>query len=293
MRYDVPLKELFHQAPQQLLQILTGCQALELLNLEYPAVKSRRPDLVARLTDGRIYHLELQTQNDENMLWRMLEYYTLIYQDYGVAPLQQVLYVGKDKANFTTHYQTENLSFRYELKDIRELDCHALLQSDSLADNVLAVLCRLDKPAQVLRTILSRIDRLDDKSRKDMLLILASLTNLRGLNPLLQQEEQQMSIEISIENNLFMQKAYRQGQADGEQKGKQEGEQKGKQEGKREGKREGKQEGEANILCRLLEKKFGPLSPKLRKKIKSASVEDLEKWTDRLFEAQSLDELLG
>ena len=57
MRYDVPLKELFHQAPQQLLQMLTGCQALELLNIEYPAVKSRRPDLVARLTDGRIYHL--------------------------------------------------------------------------------------------------------------------------------------------------------------------------------------------------------------------------------------------
>lgn len=81
-----------------------------------------------------------------------------------------------------------------------------------------------------------------------MLLILASLAHLRELNPLLQQEEQQMSIEISIKNNLFMQKAYRQGQADGEQKG----EQKGKQ--------EGKQEGEAKILCQLLEKKFGPLS---------------------------------
>jgi hypothetical protein len=40
-------------------------------------------------------------------------------------------------------------------------------------------------------------------------------------------------------------------------------------------------------------KKFGPLSPKLKKKIKSALVEDLEKWTDRLFEAQSLEELLG
>lgn len=74
-----------------------------------------------------------------------------------------------------------------------------------------------------------------------MLLILASLANLRGLNPLLQQEEQQISIEISIENNLFMQKAYRQGQADGEQKGK--------------------QEGEANILCRLVERRFGPLPP--------------------------------
>ena len=55
-----------------------------------------------------------------------------------------------------------------------------------------------------------------------------------------------MSIEISIKNNVFTQKAYLQDQFDDEHKGK--------------------QVGETNILCRLLEKKFGPLPPSLEER---------------------------
>jgi predicted transposase YdaD len=275
MHYDVPLKELFHQAPQQLLRLLTGCEAVELLNIEYPAVKSRRADLVARLSNGSIYHLELQSKNDHKMLWRMLEYYSLLYQHYATPPLQQVIYVGQARANFTTQIQTEQLRFHYEFIDIRDIDCQTLLQSHSLADNVLAILCRLDNPAGVLRTLLSRINVLDDKTRKDMLLILANLADLRGLNPLLEQERQQMSIEISLENNIFMQEAYQKGQSFGEQIGLQ----------------AGKQAGEAHILCKMLEKRFGRLSPEIEQKIMTASLEQLEIWTDKLLDVATLDAL--
>ena len=43
-------------------------------------------DLVAWLTDGRLYHLELQSGNDRTMAWRMLEYYFLLWKRYGVKP---------------------------------------------------------------------------------------------------------------------------------------------------------------------------------------------------------------
>src|SRR5690349_902464 len=94
MRYDATLKELFQSPPQRLLQLLSGGQAQELLTVEYPAVRVRRPDLLVRLIDGRLYHLELQSSNDSEMAWRMLEYLLLIHRQFGNAPLQQVLYVG-------------------------------------------------------------------------------------------------------------------------------------------------------------------------------------------------------
>ena len=61
MRYDTTLKTLFQAPPQQLLRLLVGGQAQEMLTIEYPTVRMRRPDLVVRLTDGRLYHLELQS----------------------------------------------------------------------------------------------------------------------------------------------------------------------------------------------------------------------------------------
>ena len=72
MRYDTTLKTLFQAPPQQLLRLLVGGQAREMLTIEYPTVRMRRPDLVVRLTDGRLYHLELQSDNDASMPWRML-----------------------------------------------------------------------------------------------------------------------------------------------------------------------------------------------------------------------------
>jgi len=70
MRYDTTLKELFQAPPPRLLEILIHGQIEELLTVEYPSVGMRRTDLVARLTDGRLLHLELQTEDDPGMPWR-------------------------------------------------------------------------------------------------------------------------------------------------------------------------------------------------------------------------------
>ncbi len=279
MRYDIPLKDLFQQAPQQLLRLLTGFEAEEWLNVEFPSLKLRKPDLVVRLSNGQLYHLELQSRNDDEMLWRMLEYFLLIRQHYGIEPLQQVLYVGQEKPRFLTSYQSSRLSFHYELVDIRTIDCQPLLQSDLLPDNILAILCRLDDPTQVLRTLLAKIYQLNNKQSKDMLLFLANLSTLRNLSPLLEQEKHNMALELTLEGNIFLQDAYRKGRYFGEEKGLQKGLQKGLI------------EGEATVLIRLLEKRFGTLSPEIKQQIMNASLEQLERWTDKLFDLQRLEEL--
>src|SRR6266705_6607148 len=100
----------------------------------------RRPDLVVRLTDGRFYHLELQSTNDPAIPWCMLEYFYLLCQTYGQPPYQQVLHVGDAALSMAVRLAYPTLSFQYEAIDIRTLDGERLLASAALEDNLVALL---------------------------------------------------------------------------------------------------------------------------------------------------------
>src|SRR5713226_4263105 len=94
MQFDTILKTLFQSSHLLLLESLTDVPIREWINVEIPKAQMNKLDLVAWLTDGRLYHLELQSGNNSDMPWRMLEYYFLLWKRYGVQPLQQVIYVG-------------------------------------------------------------------------------------------------------------------------------------------------------------------------------------------------------
>lgn len=90
-----------------------------------------------------------------------------------------------------------------------------------------------------------------------------------------------------------MEAEYRQkGLEDGRQVGLEEGRQKGLKEGLKEGRQEGRQEGVRNTLLRLLAKRFGKVSPAVRKRIEAIeSVEELGGLVDRILEIRSIEEL--
>ncbi len=67
---------------------------------------------------------------------------------------------------------------------------------------------------------------------------------------------------------------------------------KGKAEGKAEGKVEGKAEGKAETLERLLLRRFGSIPAPLRERIHSASGEELDRWSDRIFDATSAQQVV-
>ena len=68
--------------------------------------------------------------------------------------------------------------------------------------------------------------------------------------------------------------------------------QKGRKEGRKEGRKDGRKEGEVHIFRRLLQGKFGANLPAhLEEKLKGASLEEIETWTDRLLNAQSLEDV--
>ncbi|MEO5333969.1 MAG: hypothetical protein H7839_18300, partial [Magnetococcus sp. YQC-5] len=180
-QYDTTFKDLFEQPPQTLLQILIGRQAVELLRVEFASTQKRFPDLVFLMEDDSIFHLDLQCQS-EGMDWRMLMYYALIRQRYpGKVLLQKVLYVGQAAWQPKAAIEENNLFFRYEVVDIRTIDCRELMDSPSLEENILAVLCRMDHQKETIREILYRISELPDKARADALTKLLILCRLRQL----------------------------------------------------------------------------------------------------------------
>lgn len=79
---------------------------------------------------------------------------------------------------------------------------------------------------------------------------------------------------------------------EGEQAGREKGRQEGRQEGEHIGREKGRQEGAGTLLRRYLHRKFGaPLDAAVESKLSSASLDEIEKWMDRIGEAQSLDDV--
>ncbi len=65
-----------------------------------------------------------------------------------------------------------------------------------------------------------------------------------------------------------------------------------RREGRAEGHAEGHAQGRAEMLLRLIERRFGSLTPDVTARVRAARDDQLERWADALFTAPSLTELL-
>ena len=200
-KLDITLRDVIQEIPPKFIQILTGKSATKLLDTSLPEVKDRRVDFLVELEDGKIFHLELQTTNDKNMPFRMLEYYTLISQKYPSKDiLQMVLYLGEKPLKMENKIEKENLKFSYILKDIKEIKCEELLESEDLTDKILAVLCDVKNPSKYFREILTELSKLPERKRRDYLKKLLNLLSYRPkLMEELRKEENKMPLTIDKE----------------------------------------------------------------------------------------------
>ncbi len=88
-------KQLITESADVVLPMLgTKSHVKQWLNVELPKTQNLRVDLLAELESGRRTHLELQSRNDPEMPFRMLEYAVAIYRREGKFPIQLLVYVG-------------------------------------------------------------------------------------------------------------------------------------------------------------------------------------------------------
>ncbi|MBF0426701.1 MAG: hypothetical protein HQL66_12870 [Magnetococcales bacterium] len=273
MRYDTTLKDLFQEPPQHLLRLLVGKRGLALLPMEFPATMRRVPDLVLAMEDHSILHVDMQS-TAEPMEWRMLMYYALIRQRYPKQALvQKVLYLGMEPWRFPVAIEEPALRFSCEVVDIRDIDCRRMLESPSLEENILAVLCRMEDGRDTIREVLRRISHLKPKARADALTKLVVLSGLRRLETTVQEEADRMAITVDVMENAVLRGLFLKTQQESEAKGR--------------------QEGGAYLLLYQIERRFGSPPEWVKAKLAAADLEMLKAWSQRVWDVASLEELFG
>ena len=275
-QFDVTLKLLLRAPSGVLLRTLSGGSVVRWLEVETLKVEARRMDLLCRMSDGGLLHLELQSSNDPEMPLRMAEYALAVKRKFGRIPRQIVLYVGRSRLRMTDTLKEGSLDFRYELVDFRKLDGEALLASPDLGDNVLAVLARLNNRRDAVSRIISRIGNLKGSRRDEMIAQLTILAGLRGLEETVQEAMENMPIVVDLMKNKILAKGYLRAEALGEARGE----------------ARGKAAGERTILLRLMQKRFGTLPHWVDERLADKTSDELEQLGLRLLDAQTLGDLM-
>jgi hypothetical protein len=79
----------------------------------------------------------------------------------------------------------------------------------------------------------------------------------------------------------------------GEEKGQAKGRKQGLKEGLEQGLVQGHKQGQENLLLRQLERKFGPLDPQTRTRVRRADANQLLEWAERILTADRLEQVFA
>ena len=267
--YDVALKRILTRPGSALLAALTGASRLRWLNVELPRVNNTRVDLLGETAAGKLIQIELQSRNEKNFEIRMGEYLFAIARRFGRVPMQIVLYVGRARLSLKNGIEDEDLSYRFHVVDIRDLDGERLLASPHLSDNVIAILTRLGSEPGAVRKILERIADGPEAERAEALTEVSILAGLRKLDEQVERETRKMPIHESIMNNSIFGPRIKQGLE------------------------QGRIEGQREVLLGLIKKKFGAVAPRIRKRVASLDADHLKAATLTILDAQKPEDLFS
>ena len=268
--------------------------------------QQREDDIVWRVKVGGdwlyLYLLiEFQSSVDKYMALRMMVYVGLLYQDLikrgdvladGRLPpiLPIVLYNGSQRWTAATDVADLIPLVPGLVEQYKPRLSYLLIDESNYNDAELASLNNLvaavfrfehaDNPAAMQDLISLLIDWLDDRPdlrRMFSLWIRATLMRKKNYAILLPQVDDLQEIKVMLSDRLEQWAlAYI---AEGELKGKLEGRQ------------EGRQEGEMLALQKLLSKRFGAIPADITRLIANAPVESIERWLDRIIDAQQLADI--
>ncbi len=278
---DIALKDIFEEVPHRLSKILSPAPIKELLPTSLPSTELR-VDFLAIFEDESILHMEFQSFNDTNMPWRMLRYYTAIAEKYKTHNIKQlVVYVGNEKLRMKSSLKIKNLVFKYEILDIRQIDCRVLLESPDPMDRLLACLCKVEDEVYLIEKLIKTMEGMNEEERKDYLLKALTLTELRpNLRIKLTEEVKPMPIVVRPEDIKLPKKKlrkdvlYRLGLEEGKKEGEVIGIEKGRKEGEVIGIEKGLLKSAQDMFIAVVEVKLGYVPEGLEEKVREIKDRD-------------------
>lgn len=209
MRKDIISKEAILAITQDIAHYILNLDVKDIhfVDKELKRIEKREADIVAKCkinNQTQILHLEIQNNNDATMPRRMLRYYTDIKTQFKALEINQYLiYIGKDKLNMPDTLIDKNLNYHYNIVDMHDIDCEALIKLDTPDALVLSILCDFKgkKELDVLLYLVKRLQTLtqnDEHRLSKYLLMLETLSDNRDLKQQLK-EAQTMLREINYE----------------------------------------------------------------------------------------------
>ena len=218
-RFDPILKEIFSKAAGKLISIATGekiNQKLEDITAEIEFVKSLRPDMVLRAGD-KIFHIEIQAQQDKDLPERMLIYSLAIKEKFVQKPIQIILFVGKGNPP-PSLFKDEFSIHKFIVLDMKKISPDVFIKSDKPEEVIVGILAGKfkDKP-QTIEKVKKRIVEIV-KNEKEIAKYIDGISFLAGLFDV-KIEFKPMPIQVDIRKTFL----YKWGKEEGLKEGKQEG----------------------------------------------------------------------
>jgi hypothetical protein len=108
------------------------------------------------------------------------------------------------------------------------------------------------------------------------------------LRDVVPEEEESMVTQTA---RKWLAEGFNEGLAKGLLEGEAKGEVRGRVEGEARGEARGEVKGRAEMLLRLLRRRFGPLSPEVEARVRSADPDRLDRWSDSVLDARTLSDV--
>ncbi|MEL7123222.1 MAG: hypothetical protein AAFO07_27485 [Bacteroidota bacterium] len=174
-----------------------------------------------------LLHLEFQSNDDKQMIYRIAEYHGLIIRKYQLPVKHVVIYLGSKKPKMRTELSEEQQFESFDLLNIKEIDANDLLSSQIPEVILLALLSKYDSEnvEKVIRTILFRLTQVAG-SKDDLLRFLKQLTilaRLRKLEVLAEKLIFDMPIYYDVETDGLYLKGLEKGKKEGREEGIEQG----------------------------------------------------------------------
>jgi hypothetical protein len=193
-------------------------------DLQY--TKERKPDVLKKVTDRNnktfILHLEWQSQNEKNMVYRMAEYAVMLLRKYQIPVEQYVIFIGRGGVTMSHSINYKNFKFHYHIIALKDVDYNFFLHSGDPAIKVFSILGNFGKEDEdvAVRNILEDVKSsvggpLERGHYFNQLRILVKLRNANvklNLNKMLSTE----FIYEDEELDIFFQRGEIKGEARGE-----------------------------------------------------------------------------
>jgi predicted transposase/invertase (TIGR01784 family) len=220
--FDKIFKENLNEIIFSLTEELCGLkiEKFENISLVMQRTKEQRPDFAKIATDssGRyVLHFEIQTANEKEMPWRMLEYFEFFYRKYEIPVRQFVLYIGKNKLSMLSDINLENLKFNFQIIDFQHLDYRTFINSKKPESIILAILCdyRSKKPESVISEILQHLADSETENLQKYIFQLKILSALRDLEEETVKEVENMPFNYDMTRDPHFRKGISEGISQG------------------------------------------------------------------------------